>query len=73
MSAGRSPRRATPQRRPTPGRAAIALRALLDAARLGDIRAADSIERLTGEVDCVLGQLALQHARGRSSPRTPPR
>jgi hypothetical protein len=45
------------------GQSAVALRALLDAARLGDIRAADGIARLTGEVDCVLGQLALQHAR----------
>ena len=45
------------------GQTAVALRALLDAARLGDIRAADHIARLTGEVDCVLGQLALQHAR----------
>jgi tetratricopeptide (TPR) repeat protein len=45
------------------GQTAVALRALLDAARLGDLRAGDSIARLTGEVDCVLGQLALQHAR----------
>ena len=45
------------------GQSAVALRALLDAARLGDIRAADGIARLTAEVDCVLGQLALQHAR----------
>jgi len=45
------------------GQSAVALRALLDAARLGDIRAADGIARLSGEVDCVLGQLALQHAR----------
>jgi hypothetical protein len=45
------------------GQAAVALRALLDAARLGDIRAADNIARLTDEVDCVLGQLALQHGR----------
>jgi hypothetical protein len=45
------------------GQSAVALRALHDAARLGDIRAADGIARLTGEVDCVLGQLALQHAR----------
>jgi hypothetical protein len=45
------------------GQSAVALRALLDAARLGDIRAVDGIARLTGEVDCVLGKLALQHAQ----------
>jgi hypothetical protein len=45
------------------GQTAVALRALLDAARLGDIRAADSIARLTREVDCVLGGLALDYAR----------
>jgi hypothetical protein len=45
------------------GQTAVALRALLDAARLGDIRAADAIARLTGEVDCVLGGLALDYAR----------
>ena len=45
------------------GQTAVALRALLDAARLGDIRAADTIARFAGEVDCVLGQLALRHAR----------
>jgi tetratricopeptide (TPR) repeat protein len=45
------------------GQSAVALRALHDAARLGDMRAADGIARLCGEVDCVLGQLALQHAR----------
>jgi tetratricopeptide (TPR) repeat protein len=45
------------------GQTAVALRALLDAARLGDIRAADGIARLGAEIDCVLGELALQHAR----------
>jgi hypothetical protein len=45
------------------GQSAVALRALLDAAWLGDIRAVDGIARLTGEVDCVLGRLALQHAQ----------
>jgi hypothetical protein len=45
------------------GQTAVALRALLDGARLGDLRAADGIARLTGEVDCQLGQLALAHAR----------
>jgi tetratricopeptide (TPR) repeat protein len=45
------------------GQTAVALRALLDAARLGDIRAADGIARVGAEIDCVLGELALQHAR----------
>jgi tetratricopeptide (TPR) repeat protein len=45
------------------GQSAVAVRALLDAARLGDLRAADGIARLTDEVDCVLGQLAVRHAR----------
>jgi hypothetical protein len=45
------------------GQSAVALRALHDAARLGDIRAADGIARLMGEIDCAFGQLALDHAR----------
>jgi len=45
------------------GQMAIALRAQFDAARLGDLRAADGIARLTGEVDCVLGGLAFDYAR----------
>jgi tetratricopeptide (TPR) repeat protein len=45
------------------GQSAIALRALQDAARLGDTRAVFKAERLSVEVDCVLGRLALAHAR----------
>ena len=45
------------------GQAAIALRALQDAVRLGDIRAVHRAERLALEVDCVLGRLTLAHAR----------
>jgi len=45
------------------GQSAVALRALHDAARLGDIRAADAITRLSAEIDCPFGQLALDHAR----------
>jgi len=45
------------------GQSAVALRALLDAARLGDIRAADGIARHCTEIDCVFGQLALDYAR----------
>jgi tetratricopeptide (TPR) repeat protein len=45
------------------GQVAVGLRALHDAARLGDIRAADGIARLAAETDCVFGRLALQHAR----------
>ena len=55
------------------GQSAVALRALHDAALLGDIRAADGIARLAADVDCAFAQQALQHARavidaaGRSS------
>lgn len=43
------------------GQSAVALRALHDAVRLGDMRAADGIARLG--VDCVFGRLALDHGR----------
>lgn len=43
------------------GQSAVALRALIDAVRLGDMRAVDAIERLT--VDCLVGPLALSYAR----------
>jgi len=45
------------------GQSAIAVRAFHDAVRLGDIRAVDAIARLTADVDCVVGDLALRHAR----------
>jgi hypothetical protein len=45
------------------GQSAIALRALQDATRLGDTRAVYRAERLSVEVNCVLGRLALAHAR----------
>ncbi len=45
------------------GQSAIALRALQDAARLGDTRAVSKAGRLSVEVDCVLGRLTLAHAR----------
>ena len=45
------------------GQSAIALRALQDAARLGDTRAVFKAERLSVEVDCALGRLTLAHAR----------
>ena len=45
------------------GQSAIALRALQDATRLGDTRAVQRAERLSIEVDCVLGRLTLAHAR----------
>jgi hypothetical protein len=45
------------------GQSAIAVRAFHDAVRLGDIRAVDAIARLTDDVDCVFGRLALRHAR----------
>jgi hypothetical protein len=39
------------------------VRAFHDAVRFGDIRAVDAIARLTADVDCVVGDLALRHAR----------
>jgi tetratricopeptide (TPR) repeat protein len=45
------------------GQSAIALRALQDAARLGDTHAVFKAERLSVEVNCVLGRLTLAHAR----------
>jgi ATPase family associated with various cellular activities (AAA) len=45
------------------GQSAVALRALHDASRLGDIRAADGIARLSADVDCVFARLAADHAR----------
>ncbi len=45
------------------GQAAIALRALQDAARLGDIRAVYRAERLALEADCVLARLTVAQAR----------
>ncbi len=45
------------------GQSAITLRALQDAARLGDTRAVYRAERLAVEVNCVLGRLTLAHAR----------
>jgi hypothetical protein len=49
------------------GQAAVALRALHDAVRLGDIRAAGGIARLSGDVDCVFARLAADHARALTS------
>ncbi|GLP79954.1 hypothetical protein TUM20984_13740 [Mycobacterium antarcticum] len=43
------------------GQSAVALRALIDAVRLGDVRAAEAIDRL--DVDCVVRPLALSYAR----------
>lgn len=45
------------------GQTAVALRALLDAVRLGDVRAGDAIGRLSAECDCATGRLALAHGR----------
>lgn len=44
------------------GQAAVVLRALLDAVRLGDIRAVDGIARARRDVDCAVGQVAQAHA-----------
>jgi GTPase SAR1 family protein len=45
------------------GQNAIALRAWHDAVRLGDMRAADPLARLSAETDCVVGRLAAEHGR----------
>ncbi|ULE31484.1 ATP-binding protein [Mycobacterium sp. IDR2000157661] len=45
------------------GQTAVALRALLDSVRLGDLRALDSLSRLSAECPCPAGRLALEHGR----------
>jgi ATP/maltotriose-dependent transcriptional regulator MalT len=45
------------------GQSAVAIRALLDTVRLGDIRAIDNIARMCEDVDCVVGRVAFAHAR----------
>jgi hypothetical protein len=45
------------------GQSAVALRALQDGVRLGDVRAVYRTQRLVGEVDCAVGRLTLAHAR----------
>jgi hypothetical protein len=45
------------------GQAAVALRALIDGVRLGDMRAVDALTRITSECDCAAGRLALEHGR----------
>lgn len=45
------------------GQSAVALRAWHEAVRLGDARAVDPLTRLGGEIDCVVGRIALAHAR----------
>lgn len=45
------------------GQRAVAVRVWHEAVRLGDSRAADPLARLCDEIDCVVGRLALAHAR----------
>ncbi|MDT5023225.1 MAG: hypothetical protein QOI33_3749 [Mycobacterium sp.] len=45
------------------GQSAIAVRALQDCARLGDVRAVQRAGRLAGDVNCVLARLTVAHAR----------
>jgi hypothetical protein len=45
------------------GQRAVAVRVWHEAVRLGDTRAADPLARLCDEVDCVVGRIALAHAR----------
>ena len=49
------------------GQSAVALRALQDGVRLGDVRAVYRTQRLAGEVDCAVGRLTLAHARALSN------
>lgn len=45
------------------GQRAVAVRIWHEAVRLGDSRAADPLARLCDEIDCVVGRIALAHAR----------
>lgn len=45
------------------GQRAVAVRVWHEAVRLGDSRAADPLARLCDEIDCVVGGIALAHAR----------
>lgn len=45
------------------GQSAIAIRALLDTVRLGDMRAIDGIARVGRQIDCELGRAAASHAQ----------
>lgn len=45
------------------GQRAVAVRVWHEAVRLGDSRAADPLARLCDEIDCVVGRIALAHAR----------
>ena len=45
------------------GQLAVALEALHQAVRLGDVTAADAIARVAGTLDCVAGRAALAHGR----------
>ena len=45
------------------GQRAVAVRVWHEAVRLGDTRAADPLARLCDEIDCVVGRIALAHAR----------
>nr|WP_090346162.1 ATP-binding protein [Mycolicibacterium malmesburyense]CRL78755.1 ATPase [Mycolicibacterium malmesburyense] len=45
------------------GQSAVALRSLMDAVRLGDMRAVDALERIGTECDCIAGDLVLAHGR----------
>lgn len=45
------------------GQRAVAVRVWHEAVRLGDSRAVDPLARLCDEIDCVVGRIALAHAR----------
>ena len=45
------------------GQSAVALLAWHDAVRLGDTRAVEPVTRLAAEIDCVVGNIVVNHAR----------
>jgi hypothetical protein len=45
------------------GQYAIAVRAWHEAARLGDVRAADALAKIAASADCEFTRMALEHAR----------
>jgi hypothetical protein len=45
------------------GQYAVAVRVWHEAARLGDVRAADAMARIAAHVDCEFTRTALDHAR----------
>ena len=51
------------------GQYAIAVRAWHEAARLGDVRAADGISKIAAAADCEFTRMAYEHARALAAER----